>query len=418
MMATQIQTRYPILGVAMKSKGTSLIEGTYRKITRELESNNYAIGTKLQPIRHLAKKFNVSYLTAQRAIKALQLQGVLEAKPGDGLYVVGKPKSLKEGALELLSKKNNPIYRNHKKNGDSYSIGVVMPFWISERGSAVVYEIVKGIVSESDKNQWPVELIHNSDNESELPAFVEKIHQRNFNGIVWLQPTPWHKMNLMRLVDLGYDLAVTSRNFKDIPTHSVQFDHRDMARKIAHLFLDEKGVKKFGLITGPIEGFGPDPYSIDIVEALREEFTRRGCNIPDELICQAFFSSKHELIVDDFMRSNPDLDGLICLHELETSELEQIDRLIALGAGKARKVPMVEISGIFNISLHQMEYVDVVAIEWPLENMGKAVIRKFEENWLNEEEVCTDKIDLSVNLLLPEKINNTKLMSTTRERNR
>ena len=94
----------------MKAAESSLIDGTYKKISQEL--------------------------TAQKAIKVLQLQGVLEAKPGDGLYVVGKPKTLEESAVDLLSKKNNPIVKSYKKKGNRSSIGVVMPFWISTRGSA------------------------------------------------------------------------------------------------------------------------------------------------------------------------------------------------------------------------------------------------------------------------------------------
>ncbi len=380
-----------------KVQGSSLIDGTYRKIAQELESSNYSIGTKLQPIRSLAKKFNVSYLTAQKAIKALQLQGALEAKPGDGLYVVGKPKPLEESVLEFINKKDISRPKNGCRASDTFSVGVVMPFWLSSRGSGAIYEIVKGIVSESDKFHWPIELIHNSGNESELPAFVDKVHRRNFNGIAWLQPPPWHKMNLMRLIDRGYDVVVTGRKFKDIPAEYVQFDHKDMAKKIADFFFDEVNAKKICVFTGPIDGFIVDPYSVDIVDALREEFKKRGRELPYENICQAFLSQRHDLIVEDFIKKNLDLDGIICLHELLTPDIENMDRLNILN--RKNKIPLIDVSGIFNVSSHQMEHIEIIGLQWPLENIGKTVIRKFEDKWLRENKTSSDKIDLSVNLI-------------------
>lgn len=332
-------------------------------------------------------------MTAQKAIKALQLQGVLEAKPGDGLYIVGDLKPLEESVQEFIYKQNDSKIQKSK----TLSIGIVMPFWLSQRGDGAIYELVKGIVSESDKYHCPVELIHNSSNESELPAFVNKIHRRNFSGIAWLQPPPWHKMNLMRLIDLGYDVVITGRNFKDIPTQCVRFDHQDMAKKIADFFFEEIGAKKIGVFTGPIEGFIPDPYSVDIVNALQEEFSRRGRELPHENICQAFLSQRHDLIVKDFISNNLDLDGLICLHELLVPDIENMDKANAFG--RKEKIPMIDISGIFNISQHQMEHIKIVGLEWPLENMGKAVIRKFEDKWLTVNDAGTEKIDLSVNLI-------------------
>jgi len=155
----------------MKANRSSLIDGTYNKIVEELESGNYTIGTKLQPIRTLAKKFNVSYMTAQKAILAMQYQGTLKAKSGDGLYVVGKPKPLDESVVEFLSKQKTPLTKNTASKRTHHSLGVVMPYWLSSGGSAAIYEIVRGLVTESDKLKWAIELIHNENNESELPAF-------------------------------------------------------------------------------------------------------------------------------------------------------------------------------------------------------------------------------------------------------
>lgn len=379
----------------MQLQESSLIDSTYNKIAEELASNNYSIGTKLQPIRLLAKKFNVSYLTAQRAIKAMQLQGALDARPGDGLYVVGTAKPLTCSVMELLSKKSEPCVRSAEiESRSTRSIGVIMPFWLSSRGGAAIYEMVKGMVSESDKYHWPVELIHNAGNESELPEFVDKIHRRNLKGIVWLQPTTWHKMNLMRLIDIGYEVVVTGRRFTDIPVKCVKFDHQDMAKKVVEFF-KRRNISNVGMLTGPIDGYIVDPYSVDIVDAVRCELEKNGLSLPYENICQAYLSHRYELIVEDFIRNTAGLQGLICLHELLMPAIEKLDKEGLFGTGK--QVPLLDVSGIFNRYSHDMQGIEVVGVGWPLENMGRAVIRPFEQKWLNQE--IADDIDLSVEII-------------------
>jgi len=379
----------------MQLQESSLIDSTYNKIAEELAINNYSIGTKLQPIRILAKKFNVSYLTAQRAVKAMQLQGALDARPGDGLYVVGTPKPLNCSVMELLAKKSDPDNKvSVAESRSARSIGVIMPFWLSSRGGAAIYELVKGMVSESDKYHWPVELIHNADNESELPEFVGKIHRRNLGGIVWLQPTTWHKMNLMRLCDLGYEVVVTGREFRDIPVKCVKFDHQDMARKVVEFF-KSRNITNVGMLTGPIDGYIVDPYSVDIVDALRCELEKNGLKLPYENICQAYLSHRHELIVEDFLRNTPNLQGLVCLHELLMPAVEKLDKEGVFGTGK--QVPLLDVSGIFNRFAHNMQGIEMVGVAWPLENMGKAVIRPFERKWLQKEPF--NNIDLCVEIL-------------------
>ncbi len=379
----------------MQLQESSLIDSTYNKIAEELAANNYTIGTKLQPIRLLAKKFNVSYLTAQRAVKAMQIQGALDARPGDGLYVVGHPKPLHSSVMELLSKKNDTDPKSEAAESRSTrSIGVIMPFWLSSRGGAAIYELVKGMVSESDKYHWPVELIHNAGSESELPEFVDKIHRRNLGGIVWLQPTTWHKMNLMRLRDLGYEVVVTGRDFRDIPVKCVKFDHPDMARKVV-AFFKSRNITNVGMLTGPIDGYIVDPYSVDIVDALREELEKNGLALPYDNICQAYLSHKHELIVEDFIRNTRGLQGFVCLHELLMPAIEKLDKEGVFGTDK--QVPLLDVSGIFNRFAHNMQGIEMVGVAWPLENMGRAAIRPFEHKWVQHN--MLEDIDLSVNIV-------------------
>lgn len=382
-----------------------VLDGTYKKIADELVNNGYPIGTKLQPLRILAKNYKVSYLTVQKAIKVLQMQGALTAKPGDGIYVTGRPKPLSGQVADFLENGKEdglPAFRtNGRKNGftKNHSLCVIMPYWVSERGSACIYSIIKGILGASDPYHWPVELIHNTGdeiyNESSKPDFVDKIEQREPDGIIWIQPILGHKMNIMRLIDRGHKVVVTGRPFKNVPVKCVHMDYYDMAEKATDFFL-ERGCKKIALFPGYFHGQIEDQYSVEIIRAFKEIMNKRGIPLPEDNICQSGFRPIHKRIIRPYLEEKPDIDGIVCFHEHILTELERLDKLGHFDK-IGRKVPMVDVSGIFNFSDHQLGQIEHMNIEWPLENMGRAVIREFEKEWL--ENVPDKHIDLSVKLI-------------------
>lgn len=374
-----------------------LVDGTYKKIANDLTSNQYAIGTKLEPIRMLAKKYSVSYMTAQKAIKALQIQGVLEAKPGDGIYITGKVKPLEGSVIDFLET-NEGTTKPNRNHHATYTIAVVMPYWVSERGETQIYKMIKGILAESDLHQWSIELIHNSGDlsthESAHPDFIDKIESRRPDGIVWLQPTLSHKMNLMRLVDRGHKVVVTGRDFPDIPVACIQMDLDDLAKKSID-YLIRKGSEKIALLTGPIEGQFKDPHSIDIVNAVKAELAVRKIDFSDDLICQAAFSTYDSIIVHSFIENHQDVDGFICLHELHI--IEELEKMDCTGFFN-KSINMVNTSGIYYQGHYRLfKHFNMANVAWPLENMGRAIIRVFEKEWLSD--IPSDPIDLSVDII-------------------
>ncbi len=372
-----------------------LVDGTYRKIADDLISNQYSIGTKLEPIRMLAKKYNVSYMTAQKAIKALQIQGVLEAKPGDGIYITGRAKPFEGSIINFLE--INDGGKPAKNGTGTYTIAVVMPYWVSERGEAQIYRIIRGILAQSDPHHWSIELIHNSgdlsSHESSHPDFIDKIESRKPDGIVWLQPILSHKMNLMRLVDRGHKVVVTGREFPDIPVTCIQMDLADLAKKSVD-YLIKKGSDKIAMVTGPIEGQFKDPHSVDIVKAVRAEFKARGMNFSDEMICQAAFSTYDSIIVHSFIEGHPEINGIICLHEMHI--IEELEKMDCTGFFN-NSINMVNTSGIYYQGRYSLfKHFSMANVAWPLENMGRGIIKEFEREWLDD---CEDTpLDLSVDI--------------------
>jgi GntR family hexuronate regulon transcriptional repressor len=94
-MVTQIDTRKLYVQVA-------------DSITESIKSRKYAPGARLSSERDLAVEFKVSRTTIREAMIALEIRGLVEARPGSGIYVSEHPPKhagaddLDIGAFELI----------------------------------------------------------------------------------------------------------------------------------------------------------------------------------------------------------------------------------------------------------------------------------------------------------------------------
>jgi GntR family transcriptional regulator, hexuronate regulon transcriptional repressor len=76
-------------------------------ITRSIQSGEYSPGARLSSERELAVEFKVSRTTVREAMIALEIRGLVEARPGSGIYVSEHPPTDPEaddldiGAFEL-----------------------------------------------------------------------------------------------------------------------------------------------------------------------------------------------------------------------------------------------------------------------------------------------------------------------------
>jgi len=85
-----------------------LYQQVAQAIARAIDDGRYAVGTRLPGERELAEEFAVSRHTVREAMIALEIRGMVEARHGSGLYVVGTstdggtPAELDIGAFELI----------------------------------------------------------------------------------------------------------------------------------------------------------------------------------------------------------------------------------------------------------------------------------------------------------------------------
>lgn len=87
----------------MNIKCKSVFENLVCSLKDDIVRDGLAEGSRLQPARVLAEKYNVSYVTMRRALNHLDQEGILNVRHGAGVFVKNNPESKSE---ELSSKKS------------------------------------------------------------------------------------------------------------------------------------------------------------------------------------------------------------------------------------------------------------------------------------------------------------------------
>ncbi len=374
----------------MISKTVSL----QRQILKDLLAKGAREGDRLSTIRQLADKYKVSYVTAQKAVKSLQEKNILNCRQGAGIYV----KNI--SGFDEFKNLSTDIFHSWDilagKKTETKSIGIVLPEWVKGYGGLAIHEIIRSITRYSDDHPWHIELIDSTEEESAKPEFLDKIAVRDLEGIVWLQPLPANEMNLMRLIDHGYEVLVTGRKFHRLPLTVVWADIRDIAENIADYAVSHG--KKNPIIMS--NAMNMDDYCKEYIEKLRGSFEKRNLKITDGDIYSypnKFDDlSERERLEYEYLKKHPDTDLIILLQDYFYSSITK-----CIKEGIFKNLDNLEIMDIPAEYCHErknVEGIPIKKIKHPFENIGKAVVRHFEECWLNKDKIKDNKIDLKVKI--------------------
>ncbi len=369
------------------------------EICAELARNSFAAGTKLKSIQKIAKQYNVSYLTAQKAIKEMQKVGIVESRRGDGTYVTEESRKFLKSFLE---QQNNSEKNGIKITEKTYSIGLVLPYWMemTNEGALAFHRLTQSFVGEIDKHNWRVEIINNAYQEAARPDFVDKLVQKKLDGVYWLAPQPEHRMNLMRLVDKGMHVVTTGRNFSDIPLAAVFVDIDDMARKIAD-FCIENDRKNIVVLCGILDGELKDENSARFVNELCKALSASEIELNDDHIGQvAIFTPDNKILTQltfSFLEKHPQADTIISYHEEFFPMIEELDKKGFWEKPEGMKI--IDVNAEFGFNKTQVGRIPVTRILMPLEDLGRASAIDFEKKWLG---ASRDLIDLRVSLDMTE----------------
>lgn len=354
---------------------------TAEKLAAELRRKPLPAGARLAPLRHLATEYGVSYVTMQKAIRRLHDEGLVEVRPGDGVFVVGGAASQGSGVVRPA------IPQTH-------AIGIVQRSWSRGFGAAAIQRIVHGLLEAVDPHGWEVKLIHATDHELQGPDFPHKAAAMRIDGIAWLRPGYSQQMNMMRLIDRGIQVVACGRRFERLPIPTSSEDYADAAEKIM-AWCVAHGKREAAVLGGPIDGVYADPYAVALCTEIEAAAQRHGMHLPGERICQAEGLPGQDRLVRSFVQAHPEVEAFICpFYNLliplcalaregcwqEPARIAVFDLMYDYALGSA-------------LDLSAFLHVPVLN---PLEEMGRGMARCFEETWLGE--AHTPEPDLSVRL--------------------
>ena len=359
------------------------------KIISDIRGAKLTPGAKLPPLRNLAKDYEISYVTAQRALKILQDKNYVESKSGGGTYIAEKI---------LVHTPKEKLHLNANSSNEK-KIGILLPTWAATSGGASVYETIESFTEICTNNNWIVELINSTPNDINSISLVKKIYQKNFDGLVWLTPLTMHKWILDELAHRVSCLVVSERPFENIGINSIHIDYDSLAKKMLELFVKRKH-RKITIFSGQYEEVWADPHSTVIIEAIRKAAESAGIDFDEKCYCQTFPLPQREagMIIHQFFQEHNDRNAIVCLHnEYLKLIIKEISHLHTNLKDDFTIIDTCYQSNPFYID--NVNNVEIFRIRRPNRNVGIAIGNIFERNWLNKD--LSQKINLKAEIVAP-----------------
>ncbi len=356
------------------------------KIMTEIRSSKMVPGEKLPPLRQLAKSYNISYVSAQRALKILQERRFVDSKSGGGTYVAENVLTpVADGELKLSSPR-----------GSEKKIGILLPSWTATSGGASVYETINGFTEICNNNNWIVELINSTSEDINSITLVKKIYKKNFDGLVWLTPITMHKWILDELTHRISCLVVSERPFENMGINTVHMDYDYLARKMVDLFIS-RGHRNIVMFTGQYQKTIADTHTTVIIEAMRKAAESAGIDFSDICYCQTFPLPEREagMVIRQYFQEYRDRNAIVCLHnEYLNSIVNEIKKLKQNPNDDVTIIDTCYQSNPFYVD--QVEDVNIFRIKRPNRNTGIAIGKVFEKNWLKKDNSKTIKLEAEI----------------------
>src|SRR6185437_2430057 len=91
-------------------KRSALYEEVVDRLREFIDVHQLQLGDKLMPERELAEQLGVSRTSVRQALTALRVLGMVDVRPGDGVYVTSTEDIVPSLALEVLeSEADHPM---------------------------------------------------------------------------------------------------------------------------------------------------------------------------------------------------------------------------------------------------------------------------------------------------------------------
>jgi DNA-binding LacI/PurR family transcriptional regulator len=356
------------------------------KIMAEIKSSKIAPGEKLPPLRQLAKSYNISYVTAQRALKILQDKNYVESNSGGGSYIAEK--FLIPNSNEKVQLKSNMT--------DEKKIGILLPTWATTLGGASVYQTIDGFSEICTQNNWTVELINSTLDDINSLELIKTIYKKKFDGFVWLTPLNIHKWILDELSHRVSCLVVSERPFENIGINTVHMNYSKLAHDALELFLKRKH-KNIAVFTGQYEGIWSDSHTTVILDAIQNAAKEFGINFDENCYCQCFPLPQREagMIIQEYLKDNQDRNAVICLHNECLPKI--ISELKKYHSSSEQDFTIVDTCYQSNpFYVDKVDDIEIFRVKRPNKNIGIAIANIFENKWLNHQTETAGKLEAEI----------------------
>jgi DNA-binding LacI/PurR family transcriptional regulator len=206
-----------------------LYEVIYRHYKKKILEGALEAGSKLPSETELSQEFDVSRITAVRALKELELRNLIYRVKGSGSFVNDKDAIARQ-------KENMPA-------SNLSIISLVMPF--EETHSS---EIIMGIEDVAKEQGYFVTTHNTSDDPEKEKSAIEEIIERGSHGIIVYPISTCKNLNLYSsLLIENYPFVVIDKKFHGIDTNLVWTDNKQAFYELTnHLF--DQGHKRIAFV--------------------------------------------------------------------------------------------------------------------------------------------------------------------------
>lgn len=138
------------MDLCLKSTASSA-EIVASRLEDDIETLKLKPGTRLQPLRELAVKYNTSYLTIRKATNSLCQKGILSSRRGSGVYIASNPKNNDTGKREVKNKTISLVFCGMEEHITTRQLYNRLLYGVEkqarEQGYNVVISLLKDIES-------------------------------------------------------------------------------------------------------------------------------------------------------------------------------------------------------------------------------------------------------------------------------
>lgn len=358
---------------------------TSEKIKDEIIRNKFSAGTKLMPLRALAQKYRVSYVTAQKAVQVLQDQGLLNARKGKGIFV----NNCKEPGIN-----ENQNFRHLSK---IKKVAIILPPWIHDQGKAAIYSIMSGFIGICQEHKWTTETIIKTTGDLTWKECRE-LCEKEFDAIFLPSPSPNDIVSVIQFQHKGIKVVTSGRGFPQISLKPVISNIKGICDKVVEYAYNQNKINFLML--------GYNKKGSIIIDSISEEFKNDFYAALDHqklehnllLIEDVLSSDGNEVPLAELaLKKNPQANCIICLSE---RVFPAIEKLANEGFWDLSDPPLIiNCVGDYGYNPRNVGPFKLVTIRRPYDKIGKTVAYRLIKQ--SDGDLSSER-DLEIELIVPD----------------